>query len=1022
MAKVAGLAAVASALVAAAASPLLAQPPSPSIAQLDHTVWTLRDGAPAGVTALAQSADGVLWIGTTTGLYQFDGARFEPFEPPAGQALLSLSVSALLALPDGALWIGYSWGGVSSLVRGRLTSWPPGDGLPAGTITALARGREGELWASTTGGLARFRSGRWERLGPESGYPGGMTSDLLVDRSGAAWAAATSGVFVLPRAASRFEQRAPSLDPSGSGGGMPRQAPDGSVWAASMTLGLTRIADASGAATPPLAAAEGLGEAWGLLLDRHGNAWVTGDFGLVHAPLSARTGDAPVRARPEPPVSWARVPVASGAQVNFLLEDREGNVWVGTSEGLERFRETKLTPVVFPRPTLWPALAPGVNGSVWVGSYTGALLVVGDDGVTTLAGSPRDISCAYRDLGGGLWLGGPEGLWHSEVDALSPEPRFTRVAFPAEIGGGDVQAIALDLDGDLWVSARGRNTRGVYRRSGRTWSKIPPPPGLTEELALTIVADRGGRTWLGYPQSRLVLVHGGARRVFGEADGLDVGAVTALFVRGRRVWVGGEKGVALFDGARFRPVATTEKLRGITGIVETGGELWCHGAGGVTHAAASEVARALEDPTYRARCERLDHHDGLDGQAPQIRPFPTAVEGTDGRLWFATDGGVAWIDPANVRRNPLPPPVLIRAVTAAGRRYEAGGRIALPPRTTDLTIAYTGASLGMPHRVQFRHRLTGDDPAAAWEDAGARREARYTNLGPGSYRFHVVAANEDGVWNEDGATVEFAIPATFTQTKAFVTLCLAMAAVSIWLLALWRQSRIARTLRAQFEATLAERTRVARELHDTLLGDMAGVAMQLSAAAHRAETAGAADATVVGLLAGLGAQVQGALAEARRSVTAMRRTPEEESSLAERLSESAYRTFAGSGIAVNVERAGTPRRYPESAEAEIVRIATEAMTNARQHSGCRRMDVSCTYGRRQLQLRLRDDGRGFDPHEQAPIGHWGLVGMRERAGAIGARLAIASAPGAGTEVLLVVRAPARRRRWRWTASAPSPGA
>ena len=374
MAKGAVRAAVASTLIAAAVSPLGAQspPPSrPSIAQLDHTVWTVREGAPLSVTALAQSADdGVLWIGTTTGLYQFDGSRFEPFDPGTGQALRSLSVSALLAPPDGALWIGYSRGGVSSLVAGRLTSWPPGDGLPAGGVTALARGSEGELWASTTTGLARWQGGRWELLGPESGYPGGFTSDLLVDRGGAVWAAATSGVFVLAPARSRFEKWAPSLDPSGSGGGMPRQAPDGSIWAASLTLGLTRLADASGAAISPAPVAEGLGEAWALLVDRHSNAWVMDGVGLVHVPLSARMSDALVRARPKAPFPWSRVALTSRAQVSSLLEDREGNVWVGTSEGLERFRETKLTPVVFPQPIVKPALAPGVDGAVWVGSYT----------------------------------------------------------------------------------------------------------------------------------------------------------------------------------------------------------------------------------------------------------------------------------------------------------------------------------------------------------------------------------------------------------------------------------------------------------------------------------------------------------------------------------------------------------------------------------------------------------------------------------------------------------------------------
>ncbi len=364
MGKVALGVAVAAALVAAAVPVLCAQPLPAAIAQLDHTVWTVRDGAPVGVNALAQSADGVLWIGTTTGLYQFDGVEFAPYEPGAGQALLSLSVSTLLALPDGGLWVGYHWGGVSSLVRGRLTSWLPGDALPSGTVTGLARDSSGEIWASTTTGLARFRGGLWNRLGAESGYPGGMTSDLVVDRSGAVWAATASGVFVQPRGASRFERRAPSLDPSAGGGGVPRQAPDGSIWASSMTLGLTQLADASGAATPPATAAAGLGAACNLMVDRHAKAWVTLGVGLVYAPLPARTDGASARLRPRPPLPWVRVPVASGDQVSSLLEDREGNVWVGTTGGLDQYRETKLKPVVFPRPIVKPALvSEATNGA-----------------------------------------------------------------------------------------------------------------------------------------------------------------------------------------------------------------------------------------------------------------------------------------------------------------------------------------------------------------------------------------------------------------------------------------------------------------------------------------------------------------------------------------------------------------------------------------------------------------------------------------------------------------------------------
>ena len=985
-----------------------AQSRSPALGELDHAVWTIRDGAPTGVHALAQSADGVLWIGAATGLYRFDGLRFEPFEPPAGPALPSLSVSALLALPDGALWIGYTWGGTSVLARGRLVSYGEREGVPAGTVTALARDSTGAIWAATTTGLARFRDGRWQRIGAESGHPGGLTSDLLVDRRGTLWASTASGVFVLPRGASHFVSRAPSLDPTGRGGGMPREAPDGSVWGASLRLGLARLSDPAGEPTPFRAEAERLREAWGLLVDRYANAWLMDGAGLARVPLAVPTPESPATlTRQLLPVT--RVPVASGARTNALLEDREGNIWVGTNDGLDRFRETKLTPVIFPQPIIKPALAPGNEGSVWVGSYSDPVFVVGD-GVISHPGSPADISCVYRDLRGGVWLGGPAGLWHAPAGRATLGTRFTPVELPADAGPGDVQAIAQTLDDNLWVSIRGDRTRGVFRRRGGVWSLVPAPPGMSGQIALTIVTDSADRTWLGYAQNRLVLATGDSTRIYSDADGLHVGAVTALFVRGLRLWMGGESGVMVFDGDRFQPVNATERLRGVTGIVETAnGDLWLNGAGGVTHIVADELRRATQDSGYRARAVRLDYHDGLNGRPPQVRPFPTAIEGTDGRLWFATESGVAWVDPANIKRNALPPPVQIRGVIAADQRYDPTARVALPARTTELQIAYTALSLAMPDRVRFRYRLSGAD--TSWQEAGGRREAFYTNLRPGSYRFQVIAANEDGVWNESGATLDFDIPATFTQTRAFVVLVAGAVACAMWLLAHWRHRRMGRALRAQFDATLAERARVARELHDTLLRDMAGVAMQLNAGARRAAATTGSNASVVELLTNLGAQVQRTLVEARRSVTAMRTVSDELPPLHTQLADAAHRTFEGTAIAAHVEHVGSPRQYPPNVESEIVGIATEAMANARQHAGCRKMTITCSYAPRELRVRLHDDGRGFDPSQGTPMGHWGLVGMRERATSIGAKLSLTSTPTAGTEVVLVV--PGGPGRWTW---------
>ena len=310
----------------------------------------------------------------------------------------------------------------------------------------------------------------------------------------------------------------------------------------------------------------------------------------------------------------------------------------------------------------------------------------------------------------------------------------------------------------------------------------------------------------------------------------------------------------------------------------------------------------------------------------------------------------------------------------------------------------------MPDRVRFKYRLEGLD--TTWQDAGGRREAFFTNLAPGRYRFHVIASNDDGVWNTAGASLAFTIAPAWNQTWWFfglvaVTLLAtpALAAVA------WqrRRARLAaeRTQR-RFEAVLAERTRVARELHDKLLGGMAGVVLQLDAGAqrlaagrqrHRGRRQPLLDPGLPGPTgADRDQRVRGRHAHA----------PATAGCFTKQLADAAQRTFSGTEIVVHLTQTGTARSYPATVEAEIVSIAGEAMTNARNHSGCRTVWVICGYEPEELRVGVRDDGCGFDPSQATPTGHWGLIGMRERAASIGARLTVTSAPGAGTEVVVVL--------------------
>jgi signal transduction histidine kinase len=434
--------------------------------------------------------------------------------------------------------------------------------------------------------------------------------------------------------------------------------------------------------------------------------------------------------------------------------------------------------------------------------------------------------------------------------------------------------------------------------------------------------------------------------------------------------------------------------------VETAdGDLWVHDADGVAHVPAGEARQALRDSTYRPRADRFDARDRLDGPAT-TNVAPSAVEGTDGRIWFAYVGGVASVDPAHLPRNGVPPPITIRGIRAGEREYSASGQIALPARTTGLTIAYTAASLDIPERVRFRYRLSGLD--TAWQDVGARREAVYTNLGPGDYRFQVIAANADGVWNETGATLDFVIPPTFVQTRLFLALCAMGAAGALWLLLAWRQRRVTAAIHARFDATLAERTRIAQELHDTLLQGFGSVALQVHAARR---LVGTQPQQLTEVLDQAAAVADATLREARHAVWEMRAPELDELDLPGALRAAAYDAVGSEPIRLSVAVHGAPRHLPPAAEVAALRIGREAVTNSVRHAGCKTVDVTLAYGPGTLTVKVCDDGRGLSPESidrARRNGHWGLIGMRERAAAAGGYLEIAAVDGGGTSVIAVL--------------------
>ncbi|HEY0332561.1 MAG TPA: two-component regulator propeller domain-containing protein [Stenotrophomonas sp.] len=1003
------------------------------ISQFHHTAWTVKEGAPGQITALAQTRDGYLWLATQIGLFRFDGVAFERFDPPNAHAFPAASISALYAPPGGGLWVGFRYGAASFFDGGQLTHYGEAQGLPTSTIFRFAQDQDGTLWAATFTGLVRLRNGRWERLGPSWRVPGRQARTVFVDAAGTLWVATEQGVAFLRRGQTVFE---------GANAPVGRiaqfaQAPDGGLWVAETDGGVRQLPlDGRAPLTASLASPSA-----GLLFDRDGVLWASslgeGVARLVRptAPVAAASRPAtvgPASGKPDITPATVRATTGAGAagsrlgrtgpagdpamtgqpggdqfdhfrQVDGLssdyqapvLEDREGNLWIGSSRGLDRFRHSNVVPAPFPDNAQDLAIAAGGPGVLLAGSRNHPLMHLQGDRQLSFLDLAPPITAAHRDREGVAWLGGPGGLWKLQDGHLEEV-----TALPVS-GYSGVQAIARGKDGGLWVSL---NTPGLWHLSGEHWQHLMDPedmPSGSSPLSLLSAAD--GRLWMGFARNRLTLMEHDTLTPIGEAQGLQVGNVTALAEGAHGIWIGGERGLARSIDGHIRNVheRAGDPFRGISGIVETAhGELWLNTAHGIVRVLAGQVAHLFDERGAGATFETFDFLDGVPGIPAQFRPIPSIADTGDGRVWFATTSGVVSIDPAALVRNPVPPPVHIRSVLADGRNHSVGaGAVYLPAGVENLQIGYTALSLSIPERVRFRYRLEGHDNQ--WQDAGTRRTAFYNDPKPGTYTFRVMAANNDGVWNVQGASLQLVIAPRYYQTPWFRVLCVLAGLALLSIAYLLRLRHLARQIRLRVDERHRERERIARELHDTLLQGTQGLILRLHAATQRLPP----QDPVRGDLEAAMDLAEHAMAEGRDRVSGLRGDGEYRHDLGAALLHVREEAQSHPLPEMRLIVEGKPRPLLPDVSEELYMLGREAVLNALHHARADTVEIELGFGLRGLRLRIRDDGVGIDEPTPSRPGHWGLDGMYERAERIGASLEILSRPGAGTEVDL--RVPAR---------------
>ena len=1001
-------------LLLAACATAQALAPDRALSQLRHDRWTPEQGAPAQIMSIAQTPDGFLWLGSRQGLYRFDGLRFERITRIAGKPIVDDDILKLFVDEDGSLWVGYISGGISRMGGPHPTNYDyQREDVPRGSVIGIGRDAAGRLWAATPVAIVYLdvATDTWKGADNMGVDPTWKPQRFFVDREKGVWVAFSNGaesrVAHLAPAAKRFEVVPQSIEQP-----FFDQAPDGTLWAAD-EWGVRPLAQ-----TKPLVGTAGATVSWldpefkaaGLRFDRDGTMWLATVDGIARVRDPSRL-HAPDNVHPAPAPEYFGVAQGLTSEVVWtLFEDREGNLWTGTANGLDRFRANALAAIHLPRRDQVFSVEADASGLVWVGNPDkGPIRVVPDAdqiagaGVEEVGGAAGGVTALHRDGAGNLWVGDADGgVWRSEGAGLQPVP------LPPEVAGrGRIVTMASDHQGGLWVS---KVNAGLLRLDQGKWesqnAKYGMPAGATPRA---LVQDAQGRIWSDAGQTIRVFENGGHHDF--DEGGPDVGRIAVLRSWKEELWIGGVQGVAARIGEHFRRLLGRgdEKFERTFGIVMLpDGEAWLIGRPGITRVAASEMARWRAQPSYQVAFDRFGVLDGLRGAAEQSGASPVATADGQGRIWFATSRGVHWIDPRELLHGNAGPNTVpaIVALHVDEKALPLGSSMALPAGSRDLRIDYTAPYLRRPEQVRFRYRLDGLD--SDWHDAGARRQALYSRLGPGTYRFRLMAS--DGAtqgWSGREAGFAFKVLPAFWQTWWFALICVVTALLLVWWLVRWRVSAARAGMQRAYRARIGERERIARDLHDTLLQSIQGLVFLVDAALGRLER-GDADAAKAGLSRAV-LEANAGLVEGRDRIRELRQEVAEPQNLEAALRGLPKTLDMPPELRYEFSSRGRPVRWDASAQDEVYRIVREAMANAVRHAGARRIDVRVIYGGLGVRIEIQDDGCGIGPEilqRGNREGHWGLTGMRERARLLGAKLSVVSTMGEGTLVRM------RLPRWR----------